>query len=79
MNDNPESIPDRKYMISTGIFIENGVEEERKRIPTDKEMQIIDTDTARRLFGTHAERLDGVSVCDNHIRLLLSISDINVL
>lgn len=67
MNDNPESIPEPKNMISTGIFIENGPEAEAKRIPTDKEIRIVDTDTARRLFGTQAERLDGTSVGICHI------------
>lgn len=49
-------------MISTAIFIENGPEAEARRLPTDKEMRIISTEEARRLFGTEAERLDGVSV-----------------
>ncbi|THG97306.1 hypothetical protein EW026_g4666 [Hermanssonia centrifuga] len=61
VTDNPEQIPDRKLMISTGLFIENGAEEEAKRVPTDKELRIIDQDEARRLFGVHAERFDGVT------------------
>lgn len=49
-------------MISTAIFIENGPEAEARRLPTDKEMRIISTEEAHRLFGSEAERLDGVSV-----------------
>ena len=69
VTDNPESIPDRNYMISTGVFIENGPEAEARRTPGDKEMRVVDTDTARRLFGTQAERLDGVSVSINFVVL----------
>lgn len=53
-------------MTSPGIMIENGPEAEAKRVPGDKEMRIIDTDQARKLFGTQAERLDGVTVCVFH-------------
>lgn len=49
-------------MISTGIDIQNGNVEEAKRVPTDKEMQIITRKQAKRLFGGDAEVIDGVSV-----------------
>ncbi|KAJ3551278.1 hypothetical protein NM688_g4797 [Phlebia brevispora] len=65
VSDSPENLPDRKNMISSGIFIANGAEEEAKRDPTDRDMRIIDTDTARRLFDTQAERLDGVTLLVN--------------
>ncbi|KAI0819451.1 hypothetical protein BC628DRAFT_1332737 [Trametes gibbosa] len=61
VSDSPDDIPERKYMISTAAFIENGPEAEARRVPTDKEMRIISSDEARRLFGSEAERLDGVS------------------
>lgn len=49
-------------MISSAAFIENGPEAEARRLPSDKDMRIISTEEARRIFGTEAERLDGVSV-----------------
>ncbi|KAH9855649.1 hypothetical protein C2E23DRAFT_866735 [Lenzites betulinus] len=61
VSDSPQDVPERKYMISTAAFIENGPEAEARRIPTDKEMRVISSDEARRLFGSEAERLDGVS------------------
>ncbi|KAI0070552.1 hypothetical protein K474DRAFT_1653669 [Panus rudis PR-1116 ss-1] len=61
VTDHPELVPDRALMTSKSIVIKNGPEEELKRRPTDKEMRIISTDEARQLFGTQAERLDGVS------------------
>ncbi|CDO73894.1 hypothetical protein BN946_scf185016.g51 [Trametes cinnabarina] len=61
VSDAPEDVPDRRYMISTAVFIENGPDAEARRIPTDKEMRVISTEEARRLFGTEAERLDGVT------------------
>ncbi|KAI0674124.1 hypothetical protein C8Q78DRAFT_966787 [Trametes maxima] len=61
VSDSPENVPERKYIISTAAFIENGPEAEARRIPGDKEMRVISTEEARRLFGTEAERLDGVT------------------
>lgn len=49
-------------MISSAAFIENGPEAEARRLPSDKDMRVISTEEARRIFGTEAERLDGVSV-----------------
>ena len=62
VTDSPHTVPDRALMSSTSIVIKNGIEEERKRRPTDKEMRIISTDEASKLFGTQADRLDGVTV-----------------
>ena len=62
VSDEPEKVPERLYMISTGIFITNDPEDVARRAPTDKEMRIISTVEARQMFGTEAERLDGVSV-----------------
>ncbi|KAI0777523.1 hypothetical protein BD413DRAFT_467266 [Trametes elegans] len=61
VTDSPETVPDRRFMISTAAFIENGPEAEARRIPGDKEMRIISTEEAQHLFGTEAERLDGVT------------------
>jgi hypothetical protein len=62
VSDEPESIPNRRMMISTAADIENGPIGEAKRVPTDKEMRIVSTRTAKSLFGVGAERLDGVTV-----------------
>lgn len=62
VTDNPTAVPELKHVISTGIFIQNGVDEASKRAPTDKEMRVIDPQTAKQLFGVQAERLDGVTV-----------------
>ena len=62
VSDTPEEVPDRRYMISTGVFIENGPEAEARRVPTDKEMRVISTEEAHHMFGMEAERLDGVTV-----------------
>ena len=66
VTDNPAAVPERKLMISTGAFIQNGLDEQSRRAPTDREMRIIDPDTAKRMFGTQAERLDGVTVSMDH-------------
>lgn len=62
VTDDASKIPDRGLMISTGYDIKNGDVEETKRVPTDKEMQIITHKDAKRLFGGDAELIDGVSV-----------------
>ena len=62
MSDEPESIPERRYMISSAVFIGNTPEEVAARLPSDKNMRIIGTVEARQLFGAEAERMDGVTV-----------------
>lgn len=62
VSDDPDSIPERRHMISSAAMIYNGVAAEAERIPTDKNMRIIDTQEASQLFGTSADRLDGVTV-----------------
>ncbi|KAL1938799.1 hypothetical protein VTO73DRAFT_11179 [Trametes versicolor] len=61
VTDSPQDVPERKFMISSAAFIENGPEAEARRLPSDKDMRVISTEEARRIFGTEAERLDGVS------------------
>ncbi|KZT10556.1 uncharacterized protein LAESUDRAFT_711704 [Laetiporus sulphureus 93-53] len=61
VSDHPETIPDRRRIISTASFIYNGPAAEAQRIPTDKELRIVSTNEARELFGEDAERLDGVT------------------
>lgn len=62
VTDEPETIPARRMMISTAAMIANGPVAEAKRVPTDKEMRIISTATAKELFGLGADRMDGVTV-----------------
>ncbi|EMD31948.1 hypothetical protein CERSUDRAFT_119278 [Gelatoporia subvermispora B] len=61
VTDSPDSIPERSRMISTAVQIKNGPVAEAARIPGDKEMQIISTNDALKLFGMEADRLDGVT------------------
>ena len=62
VSDEPEIFPDRKYITSPGINIDNSPEMVAARLPTDDDMRVISTSTARKLFGTGANRIQGVSV-----------------
>lgn len=62
VTDDPASVPDRGFVISTALRIANGPVEEAKRMPTDKELQVISTADAKTLFGSGAVVLDGVTV-----------------
>ena len=62
VTDDPASVPDRNFIISTALRIANGPIEAAKRIPTDKELRVISTADAKTLFGSGADVLDGVTV-----------------
>lgn len=62
VSDEPDTIPSRRMMISTAVWIANGPVAEAQRVPTDKEMMTISTATAKEMFGLVADRLDGVTV-----------------
>lgn len=62
VTDEPQSIPEKKFMLSTALRIANGPIEQAKRIPTDKELRVISPDEAKTLFGAGADVLDGVTV-----------------
>jgi hypothetical protein len=62
VTDDPTDVPPLKLIISSGIFLTSGPTDELKRLPTDKDMRIIDTSEAKKLFGDRAQRLDGVTV-----------------
>jgi hypothetical protein len=62
VTDQPDLVPDRKYMTSTGVPIENGADGMVERQPTDKEMRIVSTHQAKELFGPGASIIDGVTV-----------------
>ncbi len=72
VSDSPQDVPERKFMISSAAFIENGPEAEARRLPSDKDMRVISTEEAHRIFGTEAERLDGVSVSTLPPRMIFS-------
>ncbi|KAI0746550.1 hypothetical protein C8Q80DRAFT_1175836 [Daedaleopsis nitida] len=61
VSDNPDSVPELRYMISSAIFIGNQPEEVAAREPSDREMRVITTAEARQMFGMDADRIDGVS------------------
>ena len=60
VSDEPETFPDRKFMTSSGANIED--KKVAVRLPTEKDMRIISTSEARKLFGTGANRVQGVTV-----------------
>jgi hypothetical protein len=62
VSDEPETFPDRKFMTSSAAIIQNDAETVAARLPTDKDMRIISTSAARKLFGTGANRVQGVTV-----------------
>jgi hypothetical protein len=69
VSDHPASVPDRKWMVSEGHFIENGKEAEDARLPTDNTIRIISTTEAKKLFGQSADLIDGVTVRDSSMQL----------
>jgi hypothetical protein len=62
VSDEPGTFPDRKFMTSTGISVDNSPEMVRARLPTDNDMRIISTSAAKKLFGSGANRIQGVTV-----------------
>ena len=62
VTDEPDTIPNLLYIISSGAFITSDPKDIPSRAPTDQNMRVISTAEARQLFGAEADRLDGVSV-----------------
>jgi hypothetical protein len=62
VTDEPDTFPDRKFMTSSGVNISNSPEMVAARVPSDKDMRIISTAEAKKLFGTGANRVQGVTV-----------------
>jgi hypothetical protein len=60
VSDEPETFPDLKFITSPGEIIED--DKVGVHLPTDKDMRIISTSAARKLFGTGANRVQGVTV-----------------
>lgn len=65
VTDDPEDFPHRRMMVGSGYEVANGAEEVAKREPSDKDMRIVSTKEARKLFGEFANRVDGVTVSFN--------------
>ncbi|KAF9462986.1 hypothetical protein BDZ94DRAFT_1259819 [Collybia nuda] len=65
VTDEPSKTPNVTSMYSKGLFIENGKEAETSRLPTDEDIQVISTKQAKKLFGTGAQVMDGVSFLVN--------------
>lgn len=62
VSDDPESVPDRKTITSTGIEVKNGPDAVAARLPTDREFRVITVDEAQELFGSSADLVDGTTV-----------------
>lgn len=65
VSDEPSNVPDVQFIYSKALYIENGAAAEESRLPTDKEIRVISTLEARRLFGTGAQIIDGVNFLVN--------------
>ncbi|KAF4571671.1 Glycosyltransferase 61 catalytic domain-containing protein [Pleurotus pulmonarius] len=61
VSDEPASIPDISLMLSKAKFIENGPGEIEGRRPDAEDIQVISTKAAKKLFGTGAQIIDGVT------------------
>ena len=57
VTDDPESIPDRRVMLSTGLEIQNDEENVNMREPTDEHMKIVN----RSSIDWSASRLEGTT------------------
>ena len=62
VTDDPDFVPDRNTITSTGINIENGAQAIAARLPTDREFRVVTPDEAQELFGTSADLVDGTTV-----------------
>jgi len=61
VSDDPASVPDIENMYSKGFEIFPGKEAEDSRLPGDEDIRIISTAEAKKLFGTGASVIDGVT------------------
>ena len=62
VSNDPSSVPPIRHITSSGYRIENGEEQVKLREPSDRDMRVISSDEAARLFGKGASRIEGVSV-----------------
>jgi hypothetical protein len=62
VSDHRSSIPDVRFIYSKALFILEGKEAEQSRLPTQEDIRVISTKEAKKLFGTGAQIIDGVTV-----------------
>jgi hypothetical protein len=62
VTDEPQQVPDRMLITSSGVALSNGPADVASRTPTDEDMQIISSAKAAEIFGSYASRMDGTSV-----------------
>jgi len=62
VSDDRSAIPDVQFIYSKALFIKEGKEAEQSRLPTQEEIRVISTKEAKKLFGTGAHIIDGVTV-----------------
>jgi len=62
VSDRPSFVPDVRFIYSKALFIKEGQAAEQSRLPTQDEIRVISTKEAKRLFGTGAQTIDGVTV-----------------
>jgi len=62
VSDEPRTVPDVRFIYSKGIFILPGPEAAETRIPSEEDIRIISSSEAKKLFGTGAQIMDGVTV-----------------
>jgi len=75
VSDEPSGVPDLRFVYSKGVFIKNGAENEAARLPTDEDIKVISTKEAKKMFGTGAQIIDGVTVsCPSHFSFNLGSS-----
>lgn len=61
VSDEPRTVPDIRFIYSKGIFTEPGPEAAETRIPSDEDIRIVSSSEAKKLFGTGAQIMDGVT------------------
>ncbi|EJD46971.1 hypothetical protein AURDEDRAFT_102827 [Auricularia subglabra TFB-10046 SS5] len=62
VTNQPDKVPQRHLLTSTGVKIDNGEEAERARKPTDKDIRVVTVAEAERLFGSHnATAIEGTT------------------
>lgn len=62
VTSDPQSIPERKLLTSSGYEIWNGPVERAKRLPSDQDIQVVTPEQAQQIFKRNsATLLDGAS------------------
>lgn len=59
VSDQPENMPETRYIISRGVYIRNGKAAEKSRLPTGVEIQVVSTQRAKEVLGVEAHLIGG--------------------